>query len=169
MTDISSHRKIPGQNHHNWNISFPSFWPGILRASGTVPLSALRLSCKLSLNDAPYSFRMVAYSRIRPPGMKRRIHHQPPPCKQRPPGSIRAYIYAFARVIFSFSPPVLISPYGYFVSHERSLAAQHKRRSQCDRWSRRWNTQHRNRYCSKPRAATTHRRTQMLQNITHIA
>ena len=46
---------------------------------------------------------------VRPPGMKRRVHHQPPPCKQRPPGSIKGYIYPFGMVMFSLSPLALCS------------------------------------------------------------
>ena len=46
-------------------------------------------------------------------------HHQALPCKQRPPGLVRGNIYAFAKVSFSFSPSVLISPYLVTLSRMR--------------------------------------------------
>lgn len=52
----------------------------------------------------PYSISDGFISFIRPPGMKRQIHHQPPPCKQRPPGSIES-IFTYTGCLF---PPSLL-------------------------------------------------------------
>ena len=64
---------------------------------------------------------MVAYRHIKPMGMKQRVHHQPLPCKKRPPRFVMVYIYVLrrTRVIFSFSPTILISAISLTLSHGR--------------------------------------------------
>ena len=82
-------------------------------SADTVLLAVLHLSLSVTScrgdSPVPYSIFDGSSSCIRPLGMKRRVHHQPPPCKQRPPRSIMDYIYPCGMVISSLSPLALCS------------------------------------------------------------